>query len=72
MIIHNINRLLITSLTVMGLAMDGFQSADIMFGTALFLWLYLSELDKFEAKILAYFAQRKRDRENNVTKPKVF
>jgi len=55
----------------MGLAMDGFQSADIMFGAALVLWLYLHELNKYEAKLLAYLAQRKRDREN-VTKPKVF
>jgi len=72
MIIHNMNRLLITSLTVIGLAMDGFQQSDVMFGAALVLWLYLHELNKYEAKLLSYLAKKKGKRVmENVTKSKV-
>jgi hypothetical protein len=48
----NLNRILIFSLTVSGLMMDGLQFADLLCTLALFLWLWLPLCTRLEAHFL--------------------
>jgi len=48
----NFNRVLIFVLTLAGLLMDGYQSADLPFTLALLVWLWLAVFTQMEANIL--------------------
>lgn len=54
--LSNMNRVFIFALTVAGLLMDGYQSADILCTFALVVWLWLPQCIKFEAKALKYIS----------------
>lgn len=54
--LSNMNRVFIFALTVAGLLMDGYQSADILCTFALVVWLWLPHCIKFEAKALKYIS----------------
>ena len=47
----HINRLLILSLTMVGLAMDGPQAADLFFSAASCLWLWMPAYMRMEVKL---------------------
>ena len=47
----NINRLLILSLTVLGLAMDGPQAADLFFSAASCIWLWMPAWMRMEVQL---------------------
>ncbi len=48
----NLNRLFIFTLSLAGLLMDGWQSADLPFGVALVVWLWLPLCARMEARII--------------------
>ena len=54
--LSNMNRLIIFSLTVAGLLMDGFQSSDIPCIIALVVWLWLPTCTRIEAKAIDYIS----------------
>lgn len=54
--LSNMNRLIIFSLTVAGLLMDGFQSPDIPCIIALVVWLWLPTCTRIEAKAIDYIS----------------
>ena len=48
----NLNRVLIVTLTLGGLLMDGLQLADLPCTVALFVWLWLPLCTRLEARLL--------------------
>lgn len=50
----NLNRSLIFSLTLGGLLMDGFRSADLLCMFAVFLWLWLPQCTRVEMHLLRW------------------
>ncbi len=56
----NLNRLLIFALTVTGLLIDGFQIADLPYGIALVVWLWLPYCARAEARVLSLVRTRRR------------
>lgn len=62
--LSNINRMIIFSLTVAGLLMDGFQSGDIPYTIALVVWLWLPLCTQIEVKAIHLI---KHSRLNNCT-----
>lgn len=54
--LRNMNRVFIFILTVAGLLMDGYQTADVLCSFALVNWLWLPQCIKFEAKALRYIS----------------
>ena len=52
--LSNVNRLVIFLLTVSGLLMDGFQSADVPCTIALVIWLWLPTCTRIEAKAIDF------------------
>ena len=54
--LSNVNRLIIFSLTVAGLLMDGFQSSDILCTIALIVWLWLPTCTRIEAKAIDFIS----------------
>jgi len=50
----NINRLLILTLTMIGLAMDGVQAADPFFIAASCLWLWMPALIRVEILLIRH------------------
>ena len=52
--LSNVNRMIIFSLTVAGLLMDGFQSSDIPCTIALIVWLWLPTCTRIEAKAINF------------------
>ena len=54
--LSNVNHIIIFALTVAGLLMDGYQTADILCGFAVVVWLWLPQLIRFEAKALKYIS----------------
>ena len=48
----NMNRVLILVLTLAGLWMDGFSSADLLCSVALCVWLWLPHCARMEASLL--------------------
>ncbi|MEN8131960.1 MAG: hypothetical protein ABFS45_17615 [Pseudomonadota bacterium] len=48
----NLNRVLIFTLTLGGLLLDGFQLADLLGTAALFVWLWLPLCTRLEAHLL--------------------
>ena len=54
--LSNMNRVFIFALTVAGLLMDGYQSADLLCTFALVVWLWLPQFIRLEAKALAMLA----------------
>ncbi len=61
------NRLVILALTVFGLAMDGFNVSDLVFLLASFVWLWMPDCVRLEAKWL----QKSRWHKHNFAEPKV-
>ncbi len=55
--LSNVNRLVIFLLTVSGLLMDGFQSADVPCTIALVIWLWLPTCTRIEAKAIDFINQ---------------
>lgn len=55
----NLNRVLIFALSVAGLLMDGFQSADLPVTLALFVWLWLPLCTRLEAHLLARVSHKR-------------
>jgi len=51
-LIHEVNRYLIASLSVIGFFLDGIQPTDPVFITALVLWLWQPEWDQLESKFI--------------------
>ena len=49
-----VNRLLIFSLTLGGLVMDGFQIADLLCMLAVFLWLWMPQCTRIEVRLLRW------------------
>jgi len=58
--IHNINRVLIALLSVVGAVWDGFDVQDGFFTMALLLWLWMPECDRYEEKMHGYLKKRKK------------
>ena len=54
--LSNVNRMIIFSLTIAGLLMDGFQSSDIPCSIALIVWLWLPTCIRIEAKAIDFFS----------------
>ena len=52
--LSNLNRMIIFSLTVAGLLMDGFHSSDIPCTIALIVWLCLPLCTRIEAKAISF------------------
>ena len=48
----DLNRVLIVTLTLGGLLMDGLQLADLLCTFALFVWLWLPQCTRLEARVL--------------------
>ncbi len=48
----NLNRVLIITLTLGGLLMDGLQFADLLCTVALFVWLWMPQCTRLEARLL--------------------
>lgn len=56
--LSNLNRVIILTLTVASLSMDGFQNADILCPIALIVWLWLPLCTRIEAKAINYISAR--------------
>lgn len=56
--IHNLNRLLIATLSCAGFAMDGIDSSDVLFTISLLLWVWLPECDVVEGKLFDMLSQK--------------
>jgi hypothetical protein len=54
--LSNVNRMIILSLTVAGLLMDGFQYSDIPCTVALIFWLWLPTCTRIETKAIDYIS----------------
>jgi len=54
--LSNVNRMIIFSLTVAGLLMDGFQSSDVPCTIALIVWLWLPTCTRIEAKAIDFIS----------------
>jgi len=54
--LSNVNRMIIFLLTVAGLLMDGFQSADVPCTIALVVWLWLPTCTRIETKAIDYIS----------------
>ena len=52
--LSNMNRMIIFSLTVAGLLMDGFHPSDIPCTIALIVWLWLPLCTRIEAKAINF------------------
>jgi hypothetical protein len=50
--LDNFNRVLIFSLTLGGLLLDGFRMADLLCMLAVFLWLWMPQCTRLEAQLL--------------------
>ena len=57
----NLNRVLIFTLTLTGLLMDGLQSADLPCTLALLVWLWLPLCTRLEANLLGRARRRQPD-----------
>jgi len=53
--LSNMNRLIIFILSLSGLLMDGFQTADILCSIAVIIWLWLPYCIEIEANIINRF-----------------
>jgi hypothetical protein len=51
-LLMNLNRVLIVTLTLGGLLMDGFQLADLLCTMALLVWLWLPLCTRLEVRLL--------------------
>jgi len=56
--LSNVNRMIIFSLTVAGLLMDGFQSSDVPCTIALIVWLWLPTCTRIEAKAIDFISTK--------------
>ena len=54
--LSNMNRMIIFSLTMAGLLMDGFQPGDIPYTLALIVWLWMPLCTRIEAKAINYIS----------------
>ena len=54
--LHNTNRIIIATLTIVGLLMDGYQLSDLIFGLSVIIWLWLPECDQLEEITLNKFS----------------
>ena len=54
----NLNRVLIGTMTIASLLMDGVQAADFPCAVALLLWLWLPLCARAEVRLLRYFERR--------------
>ena len=52
--IHNLNRLLIVSLTLTGLLMNGYQDSDWVFALSVWIWIWLPEWDRNLTEVFDY------------------
>lgn len=64
----NLNRVLIFTLTLVSLIMDGYQVSDLPCTFALIVWLWLPHCTRIEAKILKYISAI-HDHPENVGQP---
>ena len=51
-VIYHGNRLLIATLSFIGLILDGYQLDDLIFGCSVILWIWLPEIDALEKYLL--------------------
>ena len=56
----NLNRVLIFALTILGLLIDGLQTADLSYGIALVIWLWLPHCTRIEEKVLTRISTNSR------------
>ena len=54
----NLNRVLIGTMTISSLLMDGIQAADFPCAVALVLWLWLPQYARAELRLLSYLERR--------------
>lgn len=58
MSLNSINRVIIALLTCVGLVIDGYHAADVLFALAVFIWLWLPECDRHETRLLKWLSLR--------------
>lgn len=57
--LHNTNRIIIATLTALGLLMDGYQLSDLFFAVSVVIWIWLPECDLLEEALIDKFSFRK-------------
>lgn len=55
----NVNRVLIFTLTLAGMVMDGIRFADVLCTVALFLWLWLPMCTRQEVHLLRWLEEKR-------------
>ena len=53
--LHQVNRLLIAALSILGILLDGWMFADLLVAMVVIQWLWLDECDAIELKIVERF-----------------
>ncbi len=54
--LHNTNRIIIATLTTIGLLMDGYQLSDAIFELSVVIWIWLPECDQLEQATIDKFS----------------